>query len=176
MAWTKRGSGCDKTFYWDGKDRDGWLNFKDKEVITAELASRGKLGNVKSVIPEVDLEREAPILDDEAEALGYYIQRVNLGMTIKPQMNVFEVLKPIKKELLGVVGDEKTTALKTSLEFILANCEIICNEVGELTLGIDKDSGKAYLLDLAKTNGQAGGANQASKAKVGLEKMIALFS
>jgi hypothetical protein len=44
--------------------------------------------------------------------------------------------------------------------------------VGEFTFGIDKSTGNAYLLDLAKTNGQAGGAEQASKAKIGLKNMM----
>jgi hypothetical protein len=168
----KKGNGCDKAFYWDGKDRDGWLNFKEQSVILAELASRSKLGKVKDVIPEIDQERTPPVLADGTKAIGYYIQRVNLGMTIKPQMNVFDVLKNVKKEMGSLKGKEKIAALKKSLEFMLENCSVICNEVGEFTFGIDKDSGKAYLLDLAKTNGMAGSADQADKAKIGLKNMI----
>lgn len=173
MTWKKIASGCDKTFYWDGVDKDGWLNFKSQSVITAELAARGKLVNIKRVIPAVDQSRTKPQLADGATALGYYIQRVNLGLTIKPQMNVFEVLKRVKDELGSVQGEDKISELKDSLQFMLSNCEVICNEVGEFTFGIDKDSGKAYLLDLAKTNGQAGGADQAQKAMAGLKKMLA---
>jgi len=173
MPWTKQGSGCDKTFYWDGVDKDGWLNFKTQGVLDAEIASRGKLGNVRDVIPEIDQSRNAPQLADGAKPLGYYIRRVNLGLTIKPQMNFFEVIKKVKTEIKGVQGGEKPAALKRSLQFMLDHCDLICNEVGEFTFGIDRDTGRAYLLDLAKSNGQSGGGDQAEKAKRGLKNMIA---
>jgi hypothetical protein len=176
MPWEHQGNGFDKAFYWDGLDPSGWLNFKEQTVIVAELSARGRLVGIKEVIPEVDQVRAPPVLADGARVLGYYIQRVNLGMTIKPQMNVFEVLKKVKTEMGSIVGAEKIAAMKASLEFILKNCSIICSEVGELTLGLDKTTGKAYLLDLAKTNGQAGGEAQAEKAKIGLGKMIALLA
>ena len=172
MVWTKRGNGCDKEFYWDGIDKNGWLNFKSQSVLTSELAARGKLLSVKRVIPDIDQATAAPQLPSGTKVLGYYIQRVNLGLTIKPQMHVFEVLKKVKTELNSVTGDEKISSLKASLEFMRDNCNVICNEVGEFTFGIDADTGKAYLLDLAKTNGQAGGADQAQKALKGLDKMI----
>lgn len=175
MCWKDCGSGYDKTFYWDEKDKDGWLNFKSEEVMKAEMAARGKLANVKSVIPPIDETRTPPKLEGDVEPLGYYIRRVNLGLTIKPQMNWLAVLRKVKTELKSVTGEEELAALEASLQFMLENCDMICNEVGEFTFGIDRDTGKAYLLDLARTEGQAGGGDQAENAKKGLKNLIALL-
>jgi hypothetical protein len=176
-VWENKSSGMDKQFFHNGQDEYGWLNFKDKAVMTRELQSRGALVGSKDILPEIDTTRAPPALQGGTEPSGYYIKRIDLDKTIKPKMCALMVPNPVKRTIQDALNTaEKKANGIASLTQIQSNLASICSEVGELTIAFDKSNGKAYLLDLAKDNlGKAGGADLQQTAGKGIANILKLL-
>lgn len=169
------GSGMDKVFYLPPKPRTGvHMGFLDtsNDVKVAELSTYRKLeGALRGSgvrIPQVmdDAKRAGPLVvkkktGNVETGKGFWIECI-------PNMRNF---KPITAALMATGGRdnnpiriynrlikegkvEEAATLKRDLIAIRDNVRKIAPIVGELTLGINNETGQVYLVDVAPTGGQ----------------------
>lgn len=178
---TELGSGCDKTYFHDGVSGMGWLETAS-EIKEAELKAYGALKE-KGVtcLPEVDGGTAAPdklVTKGGAEkgsSCGYWIQHIP-QFSFKPKMCVMMVPRSFKGGVRalgqGEHGEERVGTLKTGLGIIQEQIDAISSIVGELTIAVDTNTGKPYILDVApNTSGDVGGEDLADKGGKGLTRL-----
>jgi len=162
------GGGYTKHYFYD-KTADppakyGWLCFKALEHKTAELKAYGALAQKNRQLlpamfdatPEVNQPRG---LKHDGQAVGDYgvwVEHIK-GEFFKPKMSGSPLLgQNINKNTLKAIRASKN--IKETIEGlkrVQENFDDICKTVGEVTLAIDAESGKVYLVDLGKIGGQA---------------------
>jgi hypothetical protein len=186
------GGGMDKTYHWHSDyPYWGWLEARTPDVRTRELRANNAIRTAlpEARIPEIR-EQPTPILSFRSGSTvparcGYWTQNINIryhfghsgekSTSVKPQMMVFEVVRGFRNicETLaaGTDGPVHLQTLRADLEQWHRLMDRVVTYVGEVTLGIDRDTGKAFLLDLAAgTQGET--APQLGSIRAGLTNMI----
>ena len=78
----------------------------------------------------------------------------------------------IYKQLLNAGKAAQANNMRDSIKRISENIETICNYVGELTLGINPNTGDVYLVDVSPNQGQIA-KDQALQIQKGLDNLYA---
>lgn len=149
-GWIKAGSGSDKKFYTNGGPFGVICCTPDvaaREIKAYRLLERLGLPVLPALLQSVP---DGFVGDGDAKP-QYMLQRLDIGRTIKPKMCFSEVMTPVKNELRQ--GDPR--ALGDGLNAISRNLDAICAIVGELTLAVDKKTGKLFMLDFSAHGGYA---------------------
>lgn len=193
------GSGMDKVFYLPPKSEDddvqmGFLdcsnnpNVKASELRAYNDLSRALEGTGVKV-PKVidDANKPGPIIRKKsggaiAQGQGYWIECIKDIKSFKPIMaatspaaasSVGGKNNPVKlynkMKLEGKIDEART--LKEGISAILANSSTICDLVGELTMGINPNTGEVYLVDVAPNQGQTA-TDLVDRISAGLRNMV----
>lgn len=186
--------GMDKVFYHVKGDRLGFLDTKP-EIKERELEAYTKLvDTLKGTgvrVPEVidDRTTPAPIVKkkgtgDIARAEGYWIEFIPNMINFKPITAAISTLandvgrqnNPVKlyQRFIKEGKHKEAENLKTAFKALLENCEKICSLVGEVTLGINRETGDVFLVDVAPNMGNTA-AEQADKIESGLTNLYNLM-
>jgi hypothetical protein len=172
-----KGSGMDKQ-YWYGKgDKQGFLQFKSPDAaknqatMDRELKAYRALHNIiPGNLPKIDNERSAPRQLEGKQ--GYWVENIPHDQTFKPKMQRFEISNGLNRSIEQMTDVQKGN-LETSLREIRANLPQISQHVGELSIAVHKDSGKAYLLDYAPNErGDVGGTDLEEISKTGIDNVL----
>lgn len=187
--------GMDKTYHWSSDyPYWGWLEVGNPDVRTRELNANNAIRTAlpQARIPETR-DQPTPILSflsgSRASArCGYWTQNISIryhfghegekSISIKPQMMAFAVL-PVFKNICrtlqaGDGGALRLQTLRADLEQWHGLMDRVVTYVGEVTLGIDRNTGWAFLLDLAPGE-QNETAPQLGSIRNGLRNMTAFI-
>jgi len=149
MAWRLLGNGCDKRFYIEESGNGGYGAILCSDAVAArETKAYIDLKTIDVTLLPTILpwtERAGILTEKGIEKPQYQMQRLYLDKTFKPQMCAMGV-PPRTANLLK--GGNKIL-IKAGLEEIASKIEPICRIVGELTLAVDKTSGRLYMLDFS---------------------------
>lgn len=180
-------SGNTKKYHYLPPYRWGWLE-TDEDTRNSELQAydtlKDKVPGIK--LPEVRKVGPSPLIEvhNGPAKCGFWIENIALKypgpsgqtpMTIKPLMMAFDVNPHFRricstvKQELGRAGLERT---KQDLEDLKKIMPQLTQIVGEVTLAVDRTSGKVVLLDVAPGGGQTA-ADQTKQILSGMENMIA---
>lgn len=173
----KKGGGMDKSYYLKDGSNQGFLAFKDNNVIGRELKAHESLKElVPDNLPQIDKDKRAPVGPNQEEMKGYWVQHVPHDKTFKPKMMAMMGPNRSLKDKIGGFTDAQKNELRNSLSNIKGKLPEISQHVGELSLAVHNESGKAYLLDYAANEaGEVGGEDLADQAGKGIDKILKLI-
>jgi hypothetical protein len=172
-----KGSGMDKQ-YWYGKgDKQGFLQFKSSDAaknqatMDRELDAYHALHNIiPGNLPKIDQEKPAPRQLEGKQ--GYWVENIPHDQTFKPKMQRFATSNGLNQSIEQMTDVQKGN-LDTSLREIQAKLPQISQHVGELSIAVHKDSGKAYLLDYAPNeSGDVGGEDLEKISNTGIDNVL----
>lgn len=176
MPWIELASGCDKRFYVEQSGEGGYgaICCSD-EVASREFKAYVDLKNIGVTLLPTILPWTDPagiLVDGQTLMPKYQIQRLKIERTFKPQMCAFEVPPKTRKLLAG--GNREL--LLAGLQEIDANLARICGIVGELTLAVNKDDGRLYMLDFSPGADGSRALSQIQTIKTGLQNLQAALN
>lgn len=189
----RKGSGMDKVFYHAEGAKMGFLDtrleVKDAEL-KAYLGLAAALSGSGIRVPEVldNVIKPGPLVEKKsgeiARAEGFWIEFIPNIMNFKPVAAAISDIaaevggrnNPIKlyKKFVKEGKIEEAINLKENVKVIMENSQIICPLVGEVTLGINRETGDIYLFDVSPTNGNTAAIN-ANKINDGLKNIYSLM-
>lgn len=172
MTWTLLGNGCDKKFYVEGA-AGGYGAICCTTVVAArETKAYIDLKNLDLTIIPTILPWTYPGGIDTGSGVvkpQYMIERLNITGTFKPQMCALVVFTKVKKML----AEGNREHLLASFNEIELKLDRICKIVGELTLCVDKTTGKLFMLDFSPAENGNRAINQIDTIRTGIANIKA---
>lgn len=170
MSWTLLGNGCDKKFYVENGDSGYGAICCSTPVAARETKAYVDLKTldltiIPTILPWTD--REGIDTGSSVVKPQYMIERLSISGTFKPQMCAITVLPKVKRML----KEGNPVHLLAGLNEIEAKLERICRIVGELTLCVDKTSGKLFMLDFSPAENGNRAINQIDTIRIGITKL-----
>jgi hypothetical protein len=187
------GGGMDKSYHWSADfPKWGWLE-TSQDVRTRELNANATIRREipEARVPETRAE-PTPFLSRGGSSspaqCGYWTENIDIRyspgkgrapepVSIKPQMMALAVSPKFRTICRALAADEDGQArlamLRNDLLQLNGAMEKVASKVGEVTFGVDRRTGRVFLLDLAPGHSGETASQQLETIVKGIENMIA---
>lgn len=200
---SKAANGTTKSFFPDPDNPEwGWLELEDELLWKAEIAALTELHNLVGIskfVPDFRIEptpgARQTFLEGKNRRYGWWTQKINIvyeafgrkggteeSLSIKPLMMNNGVSSRSHFHMICITleqegGMERLTTLHNDLTELSKTLGDVLKIVSEFTLGIDRDTGEVYILDVGPPQGYKGGKKPTSEGNAkgiakGMENMI----